>query len=259
MTGVKASVVFKFNPMNHHYATVIAYTVIFLTVVSHSFSKSTGSAFLHCVTTPFTLNIQDEEVRLSTNDRFYLGECHPDAATCYTHIIQTNHTCTWRLTDLVSDLNCGRHIDWVDGNISLHQINRGCNSLNANDTLDPILSGKIVTLDGQGIEKVTVTLVVPGGSNLEYITSYDGHFNFGHVFPQGGLIIPTRNDLHKNGVSTLDLVKMQKHLLGTAPFTSPYQYIAADINNNLLLSAIDLIEIRKIILGVYTEFPNSPS
>jgi hypothetical protein len=47
--------------------------------------------------------------------------------------------------------------------------------------------------------------------------------------------------------------------LGVEPFDSPYQYIAADANNSEHVSALDLIEIRKLILGVNIEFPNNTS
>ena len=72
-------------------------------------------------------------------------------------------------------------------------------------------------------------------------------------------IEPKRLDQPKNGVSTLDLVRIQKHLLGKELFDSPYQYIAADANNNEQVSAIDMIEIRKLILGIYLEYPNNDS
>jgi len=72
-------------------------------------------------------------------------------------------------------------------------------------------------------------------------------------------IEPKRLDQPKNGVSTLDLVRIQKHLLGKELFDSPYQYIAADANNNEQVSAIDMIEIRKLILGIYVEYPNNDS
>ncbi len=61
-----------------------------------------------------------------------------------------------------------------------------------------------------------------------------------------------RNDAYRNGVSTLDLVRIQKHLLGIEPLTSPYDLIAADANNSQSVSAIDLVELRKLILGIYT-------
>jgi hypothetical protein len=68
-----------------------------------------------------------------------------------------------------------------------------------------------------------------------------------------------RNDNPKNGVSTLDLVRLQQHLLGISPLNSPYLLIAADANKSGNVSALDLLDIRKLILGKYTEFPNNTS
>jgi hypothetical protein len=50
-------------------------------------------------------------------------------------------------------------------------------------------------------------------------------------------------------------VKIQKHLLGIEAISSPYDLIAADANNSQNVSAIDLVELRKLILGIYTELP----
>jgi len=72
-------------------------------------------------------------------------------------------------------------------------------------------------------------------------------------------IEPKRDDNDMNGVSTLDLVRIQKHLLGIDPFTSPYKLIAADANNSESVTALDLVEIRKLILGLNLEFPNNES
>jgi hypothetical protein len=68
-----------------------------------------------------------------------------------------------------------------------------------------------------------------------------------------------RNDNHRNGVSTLDLVRIQKHLLGRESFSNPYQYIAADANNSETVSAIDIVELRRLILGEYDELPRNKS
>jgi len=110
------------------------------------------------------------------------------------------------------------------------------------------------------VGQVYVSLTAPGHVFPQYVTAQDGKFEFNNV-PLGNdyTITPERNDGHRNGVSTLDLVRIQKHLLGIELFTSPYQYIAADANNTQSVSAIDLIEIRKLILGIYTEFPVNKS
>ena len=62
-----------------------------------------------------------------------------------------------------------------------------------------------------------------------------------------------------NGVSTLDLIKIQRHILGIQTLESWEQQIAADINNDRRINGLDLIELRKLILGVYKILPDSPS
>ena len=62
-----------------------------------------------------------------------------------------------------------------------------------------------------------------------------------------------------NGVSTLDLVKIQRHILGLEMLDSPYKVIAADINGDESLKASDLTQLRKLILGVISELPNNTS
>lgn len=61
------------------------------------------------------------------------------------------------------------------------------------------------------------------------------------------------------GVSTFDLVLIQKHILGIQTFTSPFQYVAADINGDGKINTIDLVILRKLILGVNEEFPQGKS
>ena len=79
--------------------------------------------------------------------------------------------------------------------------------------------------------------------------------------PVGGnyVVEPVKDNDYKNGVSTLDLVQIQKHLLGIKKLESPYKMIAADANNSKTITAIDLIELRKLILGIYDELPNNTS
>jgi hypothetical protein len=61
----------------------------------------------------------------------------------------------------------------------------------------------------------------------------------------------------KDGISTLDLVKLIRHLLRTQEFTNQLQLIAADANNSESVSALDLVEIRKLLLGQFTEWPKN--
>ncbi|MCC7027462.1 MAG: HYR domain-containing protein, partial [Saprospiraceae bacterium] len=80
-------------------------------------------------------------------------------------------------------------------------------------------------------------------------------YKFGDlVLNEAYTVKPIRNDDHLNGVSTADIVKIQKHILGQALITSPYKMIAADVNASGTVTASDISEIRKLILGVIPEF-----
>ena len=68
-------------------------------------------------------------------------------------------------------------------------------------------------------------------------------------------IFPSLNSPIMDGVSTVDLVLIQRHLLGIIPFTNPYQYLAADVNLSNGVSAADLAYLRKLILGIMDTLP----
>jgi len=89
----------------------------------------------------------------------------------------------------------------------------------------------------------------------------DGSYMFGNALPLAAnyTVTPTKDDDHLNGVSTFDLVLINKHILGIESFDSPYKIIAADANNSKSVTTFDIAEIRKLILGIYTELPNNTS
>ena len=57
----------------------------------------------------------------------------------------------------------------------------------------------------------------------------------------------------------MDLLQIQKHIGGIERFGSVDQYISADINNDGDISITDLIELRKLILGIQAGFSNNTS
>lgn len=61
------------------------------------------------------------------------------------------------------------------------------------------------------------------------------------------------------GVSTLDLLRIQRHLLGLQPFNTVFQIIAADIDRNGRINVIDLLELKKLLLGINSLLPNNTS
>ena len=58
-----------------------------------------------------------------------------------------------------------------------------------------------------------------------------------------------------SGVSTLDLVMIQQHILEIKPFDNPYDIIASDVSQNEKVTSSDLLTMRKMVLGIISEWP----
>ena len=121
-----------------------------------------------------------------------------------------------------------------------------------------IISGSIQTPDGNRVEDVIVEL--SGEMSAMYETGSDGEFIFETLSSGKNYHIRPLNDNDpRNGVSTLDLIRIQKHVLGATLITNPYRLIAADINNSKSVTTLDIIQLRKIILNVDDRFRNNTS
>ena len=110
-------------------------------------------------------------------------------------------------------------------------------------------------------ENVGSAMIYLNGSEIPAEpTSAAGTYAFTNM-PFGGTyeIEPRKDGDDMNGVSTLDLLRIQRHLLGIENLESPYQYIAADANRSGNVTAIDILELRKLILGIHEELPENTS
>ncbi|MBL7827512.1 MAG: T9SS type A sorting domain-containing protein [Saprospiraceae bacterium] len=72
-------------------------------------------------------------------------------------------------------------------------------------------------------------------------------------------IMPAKDDNPLNGVTTYDIVLIGKQIMGFDTFSSPYQWVAADINGDLVINSQDTMDLRKLITGIYFELPNNTS
>ncbi|WP_367391122.1 HYR domain-containing protein [Lewinella sp. LCG006] len=120
------------------------------------------------------------------------------------------------------------------------------------------IAGVITTTASETIEGVEVS--INGAAQMSMTTGTDGAFNF-EVLQLGGdyTVTPYHNDNPLNGVTTFDIVLISKHILNIDPLDSPYQRLAADVNNSETITTLDLIQVRKLILNITTEFTNNTS
>ncbi|MCB9308011.1 MAG: redoxin family protein [Lewinellaceae bacterium] len=67
-------------------------------------------------------------------------------------------------------------------------------------------------------------------------------------------VTPVKSGDPLQGLSTYDLVKIASHILNIVPFDAPWQSIAADMNCSNSVTTFDIVEGRRIILGMTTGF-----
>lgn len=120
------------------------------------------------------------------------------------------------------------------------------------------ISGVIANAKGGLLENVNVDLL---GSGMPVIRTDDkGRYAFPGM-PMGGSyqVMPIKDDDVLAGISTKDIIAIQRHLLGLASIEDPYALIAADVNKSNSISARDLTELRRVILGIQPTFSNNAS
>jgi hypothetical protein len=121
-----------------------------------------------------------------------------------------------------------------------------------------IIDGTVTTVDNVPIKDFTVILSYDDVDTS--LTDDKGKFEFNNLSKNTTYQLSLfKNDDWTNGVSTIDLIKIQRHILGIEKFDEPYKYLAADINHDGKINATDLLELRKFLLGINKSFKNNHS
>ena len=129
------------------------------------------------------------------------------------------------------------------------------------DGATSFISGLIATPAGDRLESAVVqNLRISENEVFEDMTDIEGTYAFSNnaLMTDYEISVSLEGDV-LNGVSTLDLVLIQRHILGLSTLDSPYKLIAADVTEDTRISAIDLVQIRNLILGRTQEFASGNS
>lgn len=115
------------------------------------------------------------------------------------------------------------------------------------------VQGFVRTEDGHGIVNAHLC------SNPPVLSTATGAYQI----PAGASCLtdslrPTRTDDPLNGVSTFDLLLINKHILNVERLPSPYKIIAADANSSMSVTTFDIVQLRRLILGMDTTLTQSP-
>jgi len=122
------------------------------------------------------------------------------------------------------------------------------------------IAGTVQTASNQTVNNVAVTI---DANITEYpktvTTPSNGTFSMNVIDGLDYTVTASKGGDYINGVSTLDLVLIQRHILAIQKLDSPYKLIAADANDDGKITAADLTDLRKLILGITNELPKNES
>ena len=120
------------------------------------------------------------------------------------------------------------------------------------------ITGKVRDTKGAEVSNVLLTL---DASAPEFprtnFSDTNGNYSFENIPSRFDYTLSLDiEDEVSNGLSTVDLVQIRNHILGSSVFSSSLQVIAADANNDESLSAVDLVVLQNIIIGFQDSLPN---
>jgi hypothetical protein len=120
------------------------------------------------------------------------------------------------------------------------------------------VEGQVYTVYEEKVEGVQIN--VSGDQQVSIATNVSGEYAFPALDYGSTLTVePYKNDDVLNGVSTLDLLYIQRHVLGIDEIEDLHMLVAADINNNKGISIADVLELRKVLIGINDQFPENNS
>lgn len=118
------------------------------------------------------------------------------------------------------------------------------------------IKGKIVREDKTPVNGVKISL---SGSYVDsFKTNADGNYTFNLALGANVLMLASKKDEVRRGLTAIDALLLQRHILGYESFNSTYKKLAADVNKSGTLTALDVSEIKRVILGYQKEFRNVP-
>ena len=127
-----------------------------------------------------------------------------------------------------------------------------------NGTIKGKISGKVISQHDKYIPDVEMdyTASIDTFSGMK-MTDTSGQFELDSLPEYLKYVFrPSYESDPYSGVSTLDLVMIQRHILEIAPFDNPYDILASDVSGNEKVTSSDLVTLRKMILGIISEWPN---
>ncbi|MEM6395744.1 MAG: hypothetical protein AAF741_05305 [Bacteroidota bacterium] len=124
------------------------------------------------------------------------------------------------------------------------------------------LLGNISTPSENGVANVEVSISDDNAMNDMVMTGNDGNYSFtqltiGDDFTISPELIADVDVV--DAITTLDVLMINRHILGMNEFTSPYQHVVADVTMDGSINVIDVVNVRMVIMGQTSTYPVAPT
>ncbi|MCX6209775.1 MAG: dockerin type I domain-containing protein, partial [Bacteroidetes bacterium] len=134
----------------------------------------------------------------------------------------------------------------------------GCDSifLTINATVNPSVNG-IIYHPTKGL--INGVKIVQTGTATNTLTA-SGNYNASCLAANSNVTLkPSKNnDVTKaNGLTGIDALLIQRHILNTTKLTNAYKLIAADVDGNKTINSLDVLRVKRLVLGTDTTFTST--
>jgi hypothetical protein len=221
--------------------------------VPHYFNAASGGVCAYPAISASEIAIRNQYLRGENGLQLWLPESRSSAKVWTSSSLNPTSPDGYTTVDVmvtVWDKKFNWDFCWTSLKLGLHDGN-GTGSI----------AGRVATSEGKSVGSVTVSI----DANLPEFpkaATTPANGTFGFTTLAEGLayeIEASKGGSYSEGVSTLDLVLIQRHILGVQALNDSYKLIAADANNDGAVTASDLIELRKLILGLTSTLNNNTS
>lgn len=134
--------------------------------------------------------------------------------------------------------------------VRLQDPNLACNSCQVADNIT--INGNVHTLTGAPMSDVTISA---GGDAGNTLTSNFGGYQLGGTIGESYVLRAEKETNPREGLSTLDIIILRRHLLGIQPITNPFLRLVADLNRDGQISLQDVIHLQSLLLAREDLYP----
>ena len=149
-------------------------------------------------------------------------------------------------------------IIWNFADVTVSIQDNGTPKACSNPTAMNTVRGQLITEVNANLKGAVIAL--DGNTSERLMTDDSGLFSFNQVAAgRDYMLKPVKDDDHANGINTLDLLHIQRHILGMSTLRSPYKLIAADVDKDSRVGVSDLVALRKLVLRSTDRFEKNTS